>query len=75
MFGLFKKKQEAAPHIAATHTNLPLDDHMTRLIAQELPLLDSRSRIRVYEILNDYHGPTITTQEELPEEIRAIFEL
>lgn len=48
---------------------------MTRLIAQELPLLDSRSRIRVYEILNDYHGPTITTQEELPEEIRAIFEL
>lgn len=38
-------------------------------------MLDSASRIRVYEILNSYTGPTITSQEELPAEIREIFDL
>ncbi|WP_080792901.1 hypothetical protein [Corynebacterium pacaense] len=76
MFGMFKKTPKApAPHIAAERTNLPLDDFMTRLIAQELPLLDSVDRSRVYELLRDYDGPTITSQEELPEEIRTIMDL
>ncbi len=74
MFGLFKKKP-APGHIAAQHTNLPMNQHMTRLVAEELPLLDSSSRVRVYEILNNYQGPIITTQEELPAEIRELLDL
>ena len=74
MFGIFKKKSTAG-YIAAQHTNLPLDDHMTRLIAEELPLLDSASRVRVYEILNSYEGEIITSQEALPAEIRELMDL
>ena len=47
-------------------------------MAQELPLLDSVDRTRVYEILREYQeagGPTITTQEELPPEILDLMDL
>ena len=74
MFGLFKKNI-SPDHAAADHTNLTLDNFMTTLMAQELPFLDSASRIRVYEILNTYDGPTITSQEELPMEIRELMDL
>ena len=74
MFGLFKKNISPSPP-APDHTNLPLDNFMTTLMAQELPFLDSASRIRVYEILNTYDGPTITSQEELPMEIRELMDL
>lgn len=73
---MFKKKPPApATHIAAERTNLPLDDFMTRLISQELPVLDSVDRTRVYELLRAYDGPLITSQEELPEDIRQIMDL
>ncbi|MCS4532356.1 hypothetical protein N7326_07350 [Corynebacterium sp. ES2794-CONJ1] len=75
MFGLFKKKQQPQTHVAAERTNLPMSDHMTRLVAEELPLLDSDSRGRIYSILESYEGPTITSQEELPEEIRRLLDL
>ena len=74
MFGLFKKNI-SSDHAAADHTKLTLDNFMTTLMAQELPFLDSASRIRVYEILNTYDGPTITSQEELPTEIRELMDL
>ena len=61
--------------LATEHTALPLDGFMARLIAEELPILDSASRGRVYEILREYEGPEITTQEELPDEIRDIMDL
>lgn len=61
--------------IAAEHTNLPLNDFMTRLMAEEIPMLDSASRGLVYKILREYEGPEITTQEELPTEIRDIMDL
>ncbi|QRP59856.1 hypothetical protein [Corynebacterium minutissimum] len=61
--------------LATEHTALPLDGFMTRLIAEELPILDSASRTRVYEILREYEGPEITSQEELPKEIRDIMDL
>lgn len=75
MLNFFRKKSAPAPRIAAEHTNLPMSNFMTSLIAEEMPMLDSASRIRVYEILNSYTGPTITSQEELPAEIREIFDL
>jgi hypothetical protein len=76
MFGIFNRKsKEPAPHIAAERTDLPLNDFMTRLIAQELPLLDSVDRSRVYALLREYDGPTITSQEELPEDIRRLMDL
>lgn len=63
-------------HFEATeHTNLPLSPFMTRLMAEEMPILDSTSRRRVYEILGAYEGPTIESQEGLPEEIRDIMDL
>ncbi|HAT1144764.1 TPA: hypothetical protein JAJ60_001347 [Corynebacterium striatum] len=61
--------------LATEHTNLPLDGFMTRLMAEELPILDSTSRRRVYEILRGYEGPEITSQKQLPEEIRDIMNL
>ena len=51
---------------------------MLRMLAQELPLLDSVDRGRVYEILREYQeagGETITTQEDLPTEIRDLMDL
>ena len=76
MFGMFKKRAaEPAPHMAAEITNTPLSNEMTLMIAQELPLLDSADRVRVYEILDNYSGPQITTQEELPQEIRDMMDL
>ncbi|HCG3140286.1 hypothetical protein [Corynebacterium striatum] len=61
--------------LATEHTNLPLDGFMTRLMAEELPILDSTSRRRVYEILRGYEGPEITSHKQLPEEIRDIMDL
>lgn len=64
--------------VAAEQTNLPLNDFMTRLLAQELPLLDSRERTEVYRLLREYSasgGQMITTQEELPAELREILDL
>lgn len=62
-------------HIAAQQTQLPLDDTMTRLIAQELPVLDSADRVEVYRLFKAYEGPAITSQEQLPERIREIMDL
>ena len=63
-------------HFEATeHTDVPLSPFMTRLMAEELPMLDSSSRARVYDLLREYDGPTIESQEELPEEIRALMDL
>ncbi|MGP6175081.1 hypothetical protein [Corynebacterium sp. A21] len=78
MFGKKKKaeaEKESPRHIAAEQTDLPLDDLMTRLVAQELPLLDSRDRVELYQALKDYEGPQITSQEELPARIREILDL
>lgn len=78
MFGFLKKKTASAadqPYLAAQHTNTPLDNHMTRLFAEELPMLDSAERAKVYRALEAYDGPTITSQEQLPEEIRQIMDL
>ena len=64
--------------VAAEQTNLPLNDFMTRLLAQELPLLDSRERTEVYRLLREYSasgGQMITTQDELPAELREILDL
>src|SRR5699024_1343597 len=61
--------------IAAERTNLPLNDFMTRLMAEEIPMLDSNSRGLVYKLLREYEGPEITTQDELPKEIRDIMDL
>ena len=60
---------------AAERTNLPLNMWMTRMMAQELPIMDSTSRQIVRDILNEYDGPQITTPEELPETIRKIMDL
>lgn len=60
---------------AAERTNLPLSPFMTRLMAQELPIMDSTSRRRVMEILKEWDGDQITSAEELPEEIRKIMDL
>lgn len=84
MFGKAKKTTQpqnlntagvGEQHIAAEQTQLPLDDTMTRLIAQELPVLDSADRVEVYRLLNAYDGPEITSQEQLPERIREIMDL
>lgn len=84
MFGRKKKPTEpenlnttgvGETHIAAEQTELPMDNTMTRLVAQELPLLDSHDRVAVYRILREYEGPLITSQEELPQEIREILDL
>ncbi|MCZ9294254.1 hypothetical protein [Corynebacterium meitnerae] len=69
---------EDTPHISAQLVNVPLNDFMARLVAQELPILDSTSRGIVYDELRAHEAagkPVITCQEELPERIREIMEL
>lgn len=75
MFGFLRKKKKDPVYIAAERTDTPMSSEMTRMVAQELPLLDSVSRTRVYKLLEEYDGPTITSQEELPQEIRDIMDL
>ncbi|KPH78574.1 hypothetical protein AFK72_00705 [Corynebacterium ulcerans] len=75
MFGFLKKKKAVETHTAAEQTNTPLDSRMTLLMAEEIPMLDSASRVRVYQILEEYDGPQITSQEELPQEIRDMMDL
>lgn len=69
------QKASEASYIAAERTENPLDVDMTRMFAQELPILDSTSRRRVNEILREYTGPAITSVEQLPQEIREIMDL
>lgn len=66
---------EHSTYEAAERTDLPLSPFMTRLFAQELPILDSTSRRRVMEILKEWDGDEIATVEQLPTEIRDIMDL
>lgn len=70
-----RKDRKDKPYLAAERTEAPLSNFMVRLMAEELPILDSADRVKVYRILEAYDGPTITSQEELPEEIRQIMNL
>ncbi|EEI27906.1 MULTISPECIES: hypothetical protein [Corynebacterium] len=62
-------------HIAASRTNVPLDDHMTLLFAQELPFHPAEERAIIEKILKEYEGPTITSQDMLPQQIRDLMDL
>lgn len=65
-------------HLAAQRTEAPLNDFMIRLMAEELPFLDSKDRVRVYELLREHKeagNGTITSQDELPAEIRELMDL
>lgn len=66
---------ENTTYEAAQHTNLPLSPFMTRLFAQELPVMDSTSRRRVMEILKSWDGGIIESVDQLPTEIRDIMDL
>lgn len=66
---------ESSTYEAAERTNLPLSPFMTRLFAQELPIMDSTSRRRVMEILKSWDGETIEKVEDLPQEIRDMMDL
>ncbi|WP_342318827.1 hypothetical protein [Corynebacterium mayonis] len=74
----YKGDDPAATHEAAQRIEAPLSDFMARVFAEELPFLDSTSRGRVYELLREHKAagrPTITSQEELPDEIRELMDL
>lgn len=66
---------ENSTYEAAERTNLPLSPFMTRLFAQELPIMDSTSRRRVMDILKNWDGETIETVDDLPQEIRDMMDL
>ena len=74
----YKGDDPDAIHEAAQRVDVPLSDFMVRLFAEELPFLDSTSRSRVYDILREHKAagrPVITSQEELPAEIRELMDL
>lgn len=71
----YKGDDPNAIHEAAQRVEVPLSDFMVRLMAEELPFVDSKGRGRIYEILREYDGPVISSQEELPQEIRSIIDL
>ena len=67
-----------AHYEAARHIEAPVNEFMGRLIAQELPILDSTSRSIVNAALREHKEagkPQITCVAELPEEIREIMGL
>ena len=74
----YKGDDPNAIHEAAQRIDAPLSDFMVRLMAEELPFVDSKGRTRIYEILREHKEagkPVISSQEELPAEIRAIMDL
>ena len=71
----YKGDDADAIHEAAQRVDVPLSDFMVRLMAEELPFVDSKGRTRIYEILREHDGPVISSQEELPAEIRSIMDL
>ena len=63
---------------AAQHAEAPMNEFMVRLLAQELPVLDSVSRRIINQELREHKEagkPQITCVAELPEEIREIMGL
>ena len=67
-----------AHYEAARHIEAPVNEFMGRLIAQELPILDSTSHSIVNAALREHKEagkPQITCVAELPEEIREIMGL
>lgn len=60
---------------AAAHAEAPLSEFMVRLMAQEMPVLDSTSRRIVNQELREYDGPQITCVAELPETVREVMDL
>ncbi|AKK10118.1 hypothetical protein [Corynebacterium uterequi] len=63
---------------AARRVDAPLSDFMVRLLAQELPFLDSATRGEVYELLRQHKEagrPVIESQEDLPAQIRELMDL
>ncbi|AGP29769.1 hypothetical protein A606_00570 [Corynebacterium terpenotabidum Y-11] len=67
-----------AHYEAAQRTTAPLSEFMTRLIAQELPILDSTSRSIINAALREHKEagkPQITCVAELPTEVREIMNL
>ena len=51
---------------------------MQQLLSQELPFVDSAGRARITELLRAHQEaglPVITSQEQLPAEIREIMDL
>ncbi|WKD56659.1 hypothetical protein CAPI_00360 [Corynebacterium capitovis DSM 44611] len=74
----YKGDDPNAIHEAAQRIEAPLSDFMARMFAEELPFVDSTSRTRVYELLREHKDagkPIITSQEELPAEVREIMDL
>lgn len=74
----YKGDDPDAIHEAAQRIEAPLSDFMARVFAEELPFLDSASRTRVYELLREHKAagrPVISSQEELPKEIRELMDL
>lgn len=74
----YKGDDPHAIHEAAQRIDAPLSDFMARLMAEELPFVDSKGRTRIYEILREHKAagkPVISSQEELPAEIRGIMDL
>ena len=74
----YKGDDPHAIHEAAQRVEAPLSDFMVRLFAEELPFLDSASRTRVYDILREHKAAgrgVISSQEELPAEIRELMDL
>lgn len=56
----------------------PLNHFMQQLLSQELPFVDSVGRARITELLRAHQEaglPVITSQEQLPAEIREIMDL
>lgn len=65
-------------HMAAQRVEVPLSDYMVRLMAEELPFLDSHSRGLVYDSLRKHAEegkPLINSQEELPADIKNLMDL
>ncbi|WP_175935806.1 hypothetical protein [Corynebacterium sp. Marseille-P4321] len=71
----YKGDDPHAIHEAAQRVDAPLSDWMVRVMAEEMPFVDSKDRTRIYELLREYDGPVISSQEELPAEIRTIMDL
>ena len=69
---LFKKKP--APEYEHA-TSLPVSETVLRMLAQEMPFHPADERRFIMQTLENWSGPVIETQSELPAAIRELMDL
>ena len=74
MAGVKLKKKKPAPEYEHAST-LPVSEAVLRMLAQEMPFHPADERRFIMQTLENWDGPVIETQADLPASIRELMDL